>query len=109
MDEWVTVSKDEAYDVIVDKTQEAVEMYKDSSRHLTWDHFNMFLPVALEDRDSSVPERKELHEKYRNKGLDTIAVSVNNRLCRLSSWGATKLSYGSGLFRFVPCFPISRM
>lgn len=94
-DEGITVSKNEAYDeilfMLVEKTREAVEMYKDSIPAFDLDHFNMFLPVVLENRDSPVPWRKKMHEKDRNKGLDAIAVSVNKRLSRLHGWGGKKI------------------
>lgn len=74
-DEWITVSKNEAYDeilfMLVEKTREAVEMYKDSIPAFDLDHFKLFLPVVLENRDSPVPWRKKMHEKNRNNGLDT--------------------------------------
>ncbi|CAN0420228.1 unnamed protein product [Pylaiella littoralis] len=69
--------------MLVEKTHEAVEMYRDGVSEFDMNHFNMFLPVVLEGRDSPVPERKKLYEKSRNKGLDTIAVSVNARLSQL--------------------------
>lgn len=95
-DKWITVSKDEAYDeilfMLVEKTHEAVEMYKDGVSEFDMNHFNMFLPVVLEGRDSPVPERKKLYEKRRNKGLDTIAVSVNARLSQLGRWRGKRVT-----------------
>lgn len=94
-DKWITVSKDKAYDqillMLVDKTREAVEKYKDGIPAFDLDHFNMFLPVVLENRDSPVPWRKKMYDKNRNKGLDTIAESVNDRLGGLSKWGGKKI------------------
>lgn len=77
--------------MLVEKTQEAVEMYKDSIPEFYMNHFNMYLPVVLEHRDSPVLEKKKLHLKDRNKGLDTIAMSVNDRLNRLRGWGGKKV------------------
>ena len=92
---WITVSKDKAYDqillMLVDKTREAVEKYKAGIPAFYLDHFNMFLPVVLENRDSTVPWRKKMHDKNRNKGLDTIAESVNDRLGGLSKWRGKKI------------------
>lgn len=92
---WITVSKDKGYDqillMLVDKTRESVEKYKNSIPAFDLDHFNMFLPVVLENRDSTVPWRKKMHDKNRNKGLDTIAESVNDRLGGLSKWRGKKI------------------
>lgn len=94
-DKWITVSKDQAYDellcVLVAKTQEAVELYKDSIPVYYMNHFNTYLTVLFEHRDSLVPKFKKLYKKDRNKGLDTIAVSVNDKLSRLRSWGGKKI------------------
>ena len=42
-------------------------------------------------KDSSVPTYRKLYSRRRNKVLDNIAVSVNDRLRRLSSWSCEKL------------------
>lgn len=95
-DKWITVDKDEAYDeillLLVEKTQEAVEMYRDSVPEFEMNHFNMFAPVVLEGKDSPVPERKKLYEKRRNKGLDTIAVSVNAGLSQMGRWKGKRVT-----------------
>lgn len=89
-DEWVTVTKEEAYDeilhILVEKTQEAVEKYEHSIPEFEMKHFNMFLPVIFEHKDSPVSKKKSLYVKDRNAGLNTIASSVNNELNRLRQW-----------------------
>lgn len=94
-DKWTTVPKEKADDgilyMLVMKTCEAVEMYKDSIPEFDMNHFNMFLPVVLENRDSPVPDRKKLYVKHRDNGLDAIAVSVNDRLSRLGKWGGKRV------------------
>ena len=94
-DKWITVSKEKAYDeillVLVRKTQEAVEMYKDSIPTFDLKHFNMFLPVVSEHKHSPVLRLKNLYKNDRNQGLNTIAISVNNRLNLLHRWGGKKI------------------
>lgn len=94
-DKWTIVPKEKAYDEIlhtlVEKTREAVEMYKDIIPEFDLNHFNMFVPVVLENRESPVPDRKKLYAKRRNNGLDAIAVSVNDRFSRLGKWGGKRV------------------
>lgn len=86
-DKWMTVPKEKAYDkilyMLVEKTCDAVEMYKDSIPEFDVNHFNMFVPVVLENKESFA--------KRRNSGLDAIAVSVNDRLSRLGKWGGKRI------------------
>lgn len=50
-----------------------------------------YVPVFFEHKDYPVPSLRKLHEKDRDKGLDMIAVSVNDRLNRLRSWAGKKI------------------
>ena len=94
-DGWKTVPKDEAYDeliqILVERTQQAVRMFRCDIPPYYIDHFDTYANGVLDYADCSVPKYRKLYEKRRNKCLDNIAVSVNDRLSRLSSWGGKKL------------------
>lgn len=92
--EWITVSKSEASDRILEnlkeKAQEAVDMFRESIPAIHLNHFDMYAESILDDKKSHGNRRKG-YEKLRNKGLDNIAVMVNDRLSRLRSWGSKKV------------------
>ncbi|CAM9191293.1 unnamed protein product [Pylaiella littoralis] len=91
---WITVPKEEAKDdifqILVQKTQEAVRMFSGviSPGHI--DYFEKHAESILDFKDSPVPEQRKLYERRRNKVLNNIAVSVNERLSRLRSWSGKK-------------------
>lgn len=93
--EWVTVSKSEAYDRIlenlVELTREAVCMYREGIPELHINHFNTYMQTILEFKNSSNPGIRKEYEIARNKGLDKIAVGVNERLKRLHAWGGKRI------------------
>lgn len=93
-DGWITVSKEEAYDelllLLVEKTQQAVNMFRDDIPAYYINHFDGYANCPLDYKKSSVPKFRKLYERRRNKWMDTIAVSVNDRLSRLSSWSGEK-------------------
>lgn len=92
---WVTVSKNEAYDRIpeslVERAQEAVNMFGEGIPESHMNHFNTYAETILDFKNSSHPMRRREYEKVRNKGLDNIAVSMNDRIGRLQNWGGQKL------------------
>lgn len=95
-DGWITVSKEEAYDellqILVEKTQQAVNMFRDDIPAYYFNHFDLYANCPLDYKENSVPKFRKLYERRRNKWMDTIAVSVNDRLSRLSSWSGEKLT-----------------
>lgn len=89
-DKWIWVPKAKAYDnilrALVDKTQEAVELYKDSISAFDLNHFNTYVGAVLEYKDSSNPLLKKVYEDDRDGGLDSIAVVVTQRIKDLRQW-----------------------
>lgn len=87
---WIWVPKAKAYDnllrALVDKTQEAVELYKDSISAFDLNHFNTYVSVVFENKDSDVPLLKKVYEDDRDGGLDAIAVVVTERIKQLREW-----------------------
>lgn len=94
-DGWKTVSKEEAYDeilqILVERTQDAVNMFKKDIPQYFIDHFETYAESILDYKNSSIPKNKKLYEGRRNKTLNNIAVSMNDRLSRLSGWSGKKL------------------
>lgn len=92
---WVPVPKEEAYDeilqILVEKTQEAVNMFRGEIPPYYIDHFDMYADGLLEYKNCPVPRFRDLYKKWRNRALDNIAASVNDGLSRLSSWSGKKL------------------
>ncbi|CAM9092333.1 unnamed protein product [Laminaria digitata] len=91
---WITVSKEEAYDeilqILVDKTQEAVRMFSGVISPCHIDHFEKHAESILDFKDSPVPEQRKLYKRRRNKVLNNIAVTVTDNLSRLSNWSGKK-------------------
>ncbi|CAN0084627.1 unnamed protein product [Pylaiella littoralis] len=91
---WTTAPKEEAYDeilqILVQKTQEAVNKFTGKIPPCYIDHFEKYAESILDYKDCPVPEQRKLYERRRNKVLNNIAVSVNERLSRLSSWSGKK-------------------
>lgn len=89
-DKWIWVPKAKAYDnilhTLVDKTQEAVELYKDSISAFDLNHFNTYVSVVFENKDSDVPLLKKVYKDDRDGGLDAIAVVVTQRIGQLRKW-----------------------
>ncbi|CAM9482310.1 unnamed protein product [Ectocarpus sp. 4 AP-2014] len=91
---WITVPRDEAYDeilqILVEKTREAVSMFRQTIPAYYFDHFDMYSDSILAYKDSAVPEQRKLYERRRNKVLNNIAVSVTDNLRRMSGWSDKK-------------------
>lgn len=89
------VLKEKAYEeilpILVEKTREAVDMFRDDIPPFCMMHFDIYAESILDHRDSSVPKFRKKYEVRRNKCLDNIACSVNDRVSRLSGWSGKKL------------------
>ncbi|CAM9285381.1 unnamed protein product [Sphacelaria rigidula] len=93
-DGWTTAPKEEAYveilQILVKKTQQAVNMFTGIIPPCYIDHFEKHAESVLGYKDSPVPEQRKLYERRRNKVLNNIAVHVTDNLNRLSNWSGKK-------------------
>ncbi|CAN0518227.1 unnamed protein product, partial [Ectocarpus sp. 12 AP-2014] len=91
---WITVPREEAYDeilqILVEKTREAVNMFRQTIPAYYSDHFDMYTDSILAYKDSALPEQRKLYERRRNKVLNNIAVSVTDNMRRMSGWSDKK-------------------
>lgn len=94
-DGWTVVSKGMAYDeilrILVERTQQCVNMFRKDIPRYSINHFETYVESILDHKNSSVSKYRKLYEARRNKTLDNIAVSMNDRLSRLTNWGGTKV------------------
>lgn len=91
---WITVPRAEVYDeilqILVEKTQEAVIMFRQTIPAYYVDHFDMYSDSILAYRDPAFPEQRKSYEMRRNKVLNNIAVSVTDNLGKMSGWSDNK-------------------
>ncbi|CAN0350886.1 unnamed protein product, partial [Scytosiphon promiscuus] len=91
---WTPAPKEEAYDeilqILVQKTQEAVNKFTGKIPPCYIDHFEKYAESILDYKDCPVPEQRKLYERRRNKVLNNIAVNVTDNLNRLSNWSGKK-------------------
>lgn len=94
-DGWVTLPKIEAYDKILDnlihQTKRAVALHKEGIPENYIRRFDAYVKTVQDLKQSWNPECRKLYEKTRNRGLDKIAVGVNDRLKRQCAWSGETL------------------